>query len=215
MLFRSQEQQRVEGRPVFNRELYPGYDEFGNRRGLEHLRGGALPPNSGSYYRPRVHQYDSTQQGGGAARNGLVIPPAVDYSTILQQNPMSANGSVNPALLVPAPGPGPTFPSGREKTIHEILGLEPGTPISLDSLADPEPGQKPEYTYATLVKLAIYSSPQKKLTLQEIYEAIEKRFPWFKNCDNPNAWKVSNIYLFVFIFVSSSFLDEWSCKEFG
>ena len=103
---------------------------------------------------------------------------------------MSANGAVNPALLVPAPGPGPTFPSGREKTIHEILGLEPGTPISLDSLADPEPGQKPEYTYATLVKLAIYSSPQKKLTLQEIYEALERRFAWFRENRGDKSWQV-------------------------
>lgn len=189
---------RADGRPVFNHELYPGYDEFGNRRGLEHLRGGVPPSNTGSYYRPRVHHYDGPPPRNGGGAGQLVVPPAVDYAAIHQQSAQfgGGGGSVNPALLVPAPAPGPTFPSGREKTLHEILGLEPGTPISLDSLTDPEEGMKPEYTYATLVKLAIYASPQKKLTLQEIYEAIEKRFEWFRKCENPNAWKVSSFCSF-------------------
>ncbi|KAH8117644.1 hypothetical protein DFH11DRAFT_1036457 [Phellopilus nigrolimitatus] len=75
--------------------------------------------------------------------------------------------------------------------IHQYFGLSPGTPICLDSLQDPPPGHKPAYTYATLVKLAIWSSPQRRLTLAGIYEALESRFPWFKQCENPNAWKTS------------------------
>ncbi|KAI5119529.1 hypothetical protein M0805_002551 [Coniferiporia weirii] len=75
--------------------------------------------------------------------------------------------------------------------IHQYFGLSPGTPICLDSLADPTPGQKPAYTYATLVKLAIWSSPQRRLTLSGIYQALQNRFEWFKDCENPNAWKTS------------------------
>ena len=74
--------------------------------------------------------------------------------------------------------------------IHNYFGLAPESPICLDSLEDPPPGQKPAYTYATLVKLAIYSSPQRRLTLSRIYNALEQRFSWFRECKNPNAWKV-------------------------
>lgn len=75
--------------------------------------------------------------------------------------------------------------------IHQYFGLSPGTPICLDSLQDPSEGEKPQYTYATLVKLAIWSSPQRKLTLSGIYEALENRFSWFRIPDHQSAWKVS------------------------
>ena len=81
--------------------------------------------------------------------------------------------------------------------IHRYFGLPPEIPICLDSLADPPPGHKPPYTYATLVKLAIWSSPQRRLTLSGIYQALEQRFPWFKECKNPNAWKVCVLYMLV------------------
>jgi hypothetical protein len=85
----------------------------------------------------------------------------------------------------------PGDPSHIPFDIHAHFGLSPEIPICLDSLEDPPPGQKPAYTYATLVKLAIWSSPQRRLTLSGIYQALEDRFAWFKHCDKPNAWKVS------------------------
>ncbi|KLO11546.1 winged helix DNA-binding domain-containing protein, partial [Schizopora paradoxa] len=83
------------------------------------------------------------------------------------------------------------MPVRREKTLHDLFGLDPGVEISLEALKDPAPGQKPEYTYPTLMKVAIWSSPKRMLTLNEIYDALEKRFPYFKECPNPNSWKTS------------------------
>ena len=102
------------------------------------------------------------------------------------------SGAVNSTLFTAQvlPFNGPTLIPGRNKTIHEIVGIPPDRPISLYSLPDSRPGEKPDYTYATLVKVAIWESPARKLTLQEIYDAIETRFPWFKDCKNPNSWKV-------------------------
>ncbi|KAF9790807.1 hypothetical protein BJ322DRAFT_999001, partial [Thelephora terrestris] len=62
--------------------------------------------------------------------------------------------------------------------------------INLDVLDNPPPGEKPNYPYPTLIKLAIYGSPRKRLTLQEIYHALESRFDWFKD-SNDTAWKRS------------------------
>lgn len=51
------------------------------------------------------------------------------------------------------------------------------------------PHSKPSYSYSTLILLAINSSRQKKMTLQEIYKWIEDNFPYYKKCKK--AWKVS------------------------
>lgn len=101
--------------------------------------------------------------------------------------------AVNSPWFTPGTPPfsGPTYILGRKETIHDVVGIPPEKPISLYSLPDPRPGEKPDYTYATLVKIAIWESPAKKLTLQEIYDALEARFLWFKSCNNPNSWKVS------------------------
>ncbi|EIW83700.1 hypothetical protein CONPUDRAFT_31154, partial [Coniophora puteana RWD-64-598 SS2] len=54
---------------------------------------------------------------------------------------------------------------------------------------DPPPGEKPSQPYPTLIKLAIYGSMRKQLTLQDIYNALEDRFAWFKERRTEKAWK--------------------------
>ena len=179
------------GPKSFNRELYPGYDEFGRRHGLEHLNyPEPSEQNAGSYYRPRTHYYEppssAKEPPAPAPPHKVMAIPSFSPGgppTIIAQH---SNGLPIPADLAQMYYPGIPIPP---KGIEELLGLEPGTPISLHSLKDPEPGQKPEYTYAVLCKLAIWSSPRKCMTLQEIYDALEERFPYFKNIQS-SAWKV-------------------------
>ena len=71
------------------------------------------------------------------------------------------------------------------------LGCPPGAPVGLRALADPPPGEKPNYPLPTLIKLAIYDSPRGRLTLQEIYQALEDRFEWFRQRTDELSWKVS------------------------
>ena len=80
---------------------------------------------------------------------------------------------------IPDPGP----------ALRELLGLGEDEEVSLYTLEDPLDGEKPGWPYPTLIKLAIYGSPNKRLTLQEIYAAVENRFKWFR--DSPDkAWQV-------------------------
>lgn len=191
--------------PSFNRDLYPGYDEQGRRRGLDHLYG-SQAPGHGDYYRSNTHEYSAgpSPVQMQPMQQAMYDPqPAfaggeyyhAHYPHSLLQHTLS-NDQFDPTLMMQSESTEATFavpPMAvrRERTLHDLFGLDPGVPITLEGLRDPSPGQKPEYTYPTLMKVAIWSSPRRMLTLQEIYEALERRFPYFKECPNPNSWKVS------------------------
>lgn len=72
---------------------------------------------------------------------------------------------------------------------QEVNDAAGGLPINLDSLRDGPPGSKPFYPYSTLIRYAIKGSPNQKLLLEDIYYAIESRFPYFKGA--PSGWKNS------------------------
>lgn len=192
--------------PAFNRTLYPGYDDSGRRRGMDHLHG-SQAPGHGEYYRPNTHEYSAApspvqiqpmQQAmfnhQPAYAGGEFYHP--NYPHSLLQHAPPHNDDFDLALMLQSQSTEGAFAVTpmtvqREKTLHDLFGLDVGVQISLEGLKDPAPGQKPEYTYPTLMKVAIWSSPRRMLTLQEIYDALEKRFPYFKECPNPNSWKVS------------------------
>ncbi|KAJ4472205.1 hypothetical protein J3R30DRAFT_3523883 [Lentinula aciculospora] len=93
----------------------------------------------------------------------------------------------------PAPGIPPMIadPNGdiANGSYYPENDLTGGLPINLDSLRDGPPGSKPFYPYSTLIRYAIKGSPNQKLLLEDIYYAIESRFPYFRTA--PNGWKNS------------------------
>jgi hypothetical protein len=59
----------------------------------------------------------------------------------------------------------------------------------LDFLADGyEADQKPPYSYTTIIKFSILGSPRGKLTLTELCETIQARFPYYTTTEND--WRV-------------------------
>ncbi|MBN3322446.1 SCUB2 protein, partial [Atractosteus spatula] len=50
--------------------------------------------------------------------------------------------------------------------------------------------KRPPHSYSDLIKLALNSTPGKRLTLQQIYAWVEEHFPYYKNYANP-GWKNS------------------------
>ncbi|KIK98021.1 hypothetical protein PAXRUDRAFT_135062, partial [Paxillus rubicundulus Ve08.2h10] len=75
--------------------------------------------------------------------------------------------------------------------LRQQLGLASHEPVGLSTLPDPPYGEKPATPLPMLIKLAIYGSPSKQLTLQEIYNELENRFQWFREHRHERAWKNS------------------------
>ncbi|EAU85223.1 hypothetical protein CC1G_06239 [Coprinopsis cinerea okayama7 len=125
---------------------------------------------SRSYSAPSGHQ----NYRGSSGDNVVSLHPSV----------LSGSEASNSQSFANQPLPEP------EEYLRQKLQLPPGVPINLWALADGEPGQRPPHPYPLLVSVAIWGSPQKRLTLKGIYQAIEERFEYYRN--NPKgAWKGS------------------------
>ncbi|KAF7334123.1 Winged helix DNA-binding domain-containing protein [Mycena venus] len=76
--------------------------------------------------------------------------------------------------------------------LRKKLKLPPNAPVNLWSVREPAGGGKPSIPYPMLIKLAIYGSLNKRLTLQEIYFELTNRFAWFRDHNEEAApWKNS------------------------
>ena len=57
--------------------------------------------------------------------------------------------------------------------------------------------ERPNFSFAAMIMMAIESSSQKRLTLNDIYESIMHMFPYFRSVDEqgfgnkPNGWRNS------------------------
>ncbi|CAL1700932.1 unnamed protein product [Somion occarium] len=101
---------------------------------------------------------------------------------------MAQQPTVMPQDMMQQPHPQTMHPvnSYYPENPNDLTG---GLPINLDSLRDGPPGSKPFYPYSTLIRYAIKGAPNQKLLLEDIYYAIESRFPYFRTA--PPGWKNS------------------------
>lgn len=151
---------------------------------------------------------------GGSGSPGYSAAPlparAPHAAPAPQEYPPSAGASPHTPVTHPAhpqapPPPHPTYhevpPPGYHPPPSSLYsastygnlngqGLDPADlPNDLSALADAHPGQKPPYPYSTIIRYAIQGSPRQRLTLSELYETMEARFPWFKTAGS--GWKNS------------------------
>ncbi|KAF8639932.1 hypothetical protein AX17_001182 [Amanita inopinata Kibby_2008] len=106
-----------------------------------------------------------------------------------QQPPPQGMSPMMPDQQPPPQAPQQSPDGSSGSYYQQESDLTGGLPINLDSLRDGPPGSKPFYPYSTLIRYAIKGSPNGKLLLEDIYYAIESRFPYFRTA--PSGWKNS------------------------
>jgi len=58
---------------------------------------------------------------------------------------------------------------------------------------------RPPLSYGCLIALALCSNPLRRLHLQEIYQWIESKFPYYRGGERSKAWKVCTTQLNLYI----------------
>ncbi|CAN6674367.1 hypothetical protein TRVA0_052S00628 [Trichomonascus vanleenenianus] len=126
--------------------------------------------SSGRFYAP-PHQ--TPTMGGGRTRNddkeNYLLSPG--GSSPLLQRKQIGQSSTGPNAAIGAP-----MSLEQQQQAFQMM------PITDD-------GQKPPYSYAALIGMAILRSPQRKLTLSQIYQWINDSFEYYRNCKS--GWQNS------------------------
>ncbi|XP_006454125.1 hypothetical protein AGABI2DRAFT_189431 [Agaricus bisporus var. bisporus H97] len=82
---------------------------------------------------------------------------------------------------------GPTTVDLQEDTSKHEHRLHPDCPDTLDCLPDTE--GRPQHTLPVILRCAILGSPKKRLTIREIYAAMEAKYPYYRTAGP--TWKQS------------------------
>jgi hypothetical protein len=86
----------------------------------------------------------------------------------------------------------PSSPANEtnDSTFRNYFQLDDAMPLSLTALPDPARYYRPAQSTTLLVALAIYSSPEKQMTVTQIYQALQDRFEWYSTPEHEKTMKV-------------------------
>ncbi|KAF9532693.1 hypothetical protein CPB83DRAFT_807158 [Crepidotus variabilis] len=101
----------------------------------------------------------------------------------------SSSHSQSPSSLGPTPI-SMALPTNQEteEYLRRTLEIPPHLPIDLRALPEPTEKKQPPITH--MIKLAIWGSKHKRLTLRQIYDEVERRYPSLKDLQD-KPWQRS------------------------
>jgi len=147
------------------------------------MRYGSFDSLSGSSQSSGLTSHHPSPTVLSAGRASLVHGSQIRTSPV--PDPIIKDSPESGAAVLP-----PYFPSDADLVgtwIRRHTRIPTDQPLSLWSLPDPDPGCKPKLPLKWLMALAIYESPEKKLSLSQILTAMKDRFAIF--CVE-ESWKV-------------------------
>ncbi|KAG9104225.1 hypothetical protein FRC06_004442 [Ceratobasidium sp. 370] len=135
-----------------------------------------MASSAGYYGTPNSIDTESQVHRGETAKSQL--SSTADQARLLDNNreQVSDRSSGGQPYLEPRLGV-----ASNSDVDHELAGL--------GALEDGRPGERPAYPFTTLIRYAIKGSPKGRLLLEEIYQAIQSRYPFFTTA--PAGWKNS------------------------
>ena len=160
--------------PSFNTQHYPAYDANARRVGMLP----SVPDFDGSHYLPRTHAYPVSDSPSPSMQ--LIQDDNEVFFDKIRFDPQPIRSGDDASLPV------------SDNEIRAIMNLPLDQELSLQALPDPNPGERPGQSLPVLAQFAILGSPTRRLTLQEIFQALEDRFEWFRNNED-RSWQVRGL----------------------
>ena len=127
----------------------------------------------------------ATRTAGRSSSNDVPNDNLISYQGEARIHP-KPHSSIRPPVVYPSE----LDITNPEAYLRQQLRIPKHKPVDLSVVPQPANREKPNYPYPELMKLAIFGSPRKALTLQGIYEALIDRFEWFQDRADEAAWKV-------------------------
>lgn len=132
----------------------------------------AVAYGRGSYTsRLRYPDGETTYLTGESSRHWHTI----DHSPLSTQPTTSVDGQTAPALVNHAGAP--HIAEGSLTYIYPHTD-HPGCPNALTCLQDSD--ERPGYTLRTIITCAILGSPERRLTLRDVFLYVKAKYPFFK-----------------------------------
>jgi hypothetical protein len=104
----------------------------------------------------------------------------------MEKLPSSASPASSPRSTRASADTGHYSREGAPSGEHE---MHPDCPDTLNCLPDTD--GRPQHTLPVILRCAILGSPRKRLTIREIYSAMEDKYPYYKTAGP--TWKVSRL----------------------
>lgn len=170
---------------------------------LHHLAAATQPSPMVSYGLTQSHIDSAVTLPLGTSMNGaMAFKSATAYHSAQPFSPPMdfasmniASGYPTPVSATPVSVPHPqqqqqkaehdsTKPATKSNSVAAKASVSPAA----TSVAGTSTGEKPEFSYASLIAQSLLNAPMQRRTLNGIYEWIQERFPYYRSRQN---WQVS------------------------
>ncbi|THH13497.1 hypothetical protein EW146_g6730 [Bondarzewia mesenterica] len=135
------------------------------------------------------------------SRLDTILNPEDDYRSSLRPTRPPSPAKCPPSPSSSASAPLEPVNIARPHKATQPHEPHPSCPDTLSCLPDAD--GRPQHTLPVILRCAILGSPKKRLTIREIYAAMEDKYPYYKTAGP--TWKVANFLCPSLIFLRSDF----------